>query len=260
MSVQCAWASIDENGKARGGRAGDQTGRETKVGAWYDFGQSAVFRFLDEKAAAAFAKYMKMLCVDYNVGYDQNERTTIFIACRKAGWDITKVSKSAAYESDCSELVATAINLAFKKEILGPDTYTGNLNSRLENSKKFKKLTGSKYCRSSAYLKKGDVINAPGHHVIGCLEDGPSAGQKTGSTKVAEPTLKKGSTGSEVKKLQSNLKSLGFKDNDGNEISLDGVFGVLTRQALMKFQKKFNLEKDGIYGPISAKKMGELIK
>lgn len=32
MSVKCGWASIDEWGRASGGKAGDQTGVEVKVG------------------------------------------------------------------------------------------------------------------------------------------------------------------------------------------------------------------------------------
>ncbi len=31
----CAWASIDERGRASGGQAGDQTGRETRIGPYY---------------------------------------------------------------------------------------------------------------------------------------------------------------------------------------------------------------------------------
>lgn len=265
MSVKCGWASIDENGRARGGKAGDQTGRETRVADWYDFGQSVVFRFEDREIAKKFAKALKTLCVDYNVGYDQNERTTIFIACRKAGWKLEKVSKTAAYESDCSELVATAVNLAFGKEVLGPDTYTGNLNSRLRNIKingkpAFKEITGTKYTKQSSYLKTGDILNAPNHHVIGCLEDGPNAGQTSTSSKVAEPTLKLGSSGSEVRKLQKNLNALKITDNDGNKLEEDGKFGRLTGQAVRKFQKKYKLEQDQIYGPKSAEQMGKLIK
>ena len=36
MSVMIGHASIDENGKARGGVAGDQTKREVCTRTWYD--------------------------------------------------------------------------------------------------------------------------------------------------------------------------------------------------------------------------------
>ena len=37
MSIKCGWASIDERGRASGGKAGDQTGVEVKIGNWYYF-------------------------------------------------------------------------------------------------------------------------------------------------------------------------------------------------------------------------------
>ena len=40
----CGWASIDERGRVSGGAAGDQTGREVKVGEWYNFGQTVGLR------------------------------------------------------------------------------------------------------------------------------------------------------------------------------------------------------------------------
>ena len=36
MSVKIGHASIDERGKARGGAAGDQTGREVYTRNWYN--------------------------------------------------------------------------------------------------------------------------------------------------------------------------------------------------------------------------------
>ena len=52
-----AWASIGENGKATGGKVGDQTGKEVKCGQIYDFGQTRVYRCKDrEKALAMLEK------------------------------------------------------------------------------------------------------------------------------------------------------------------------------------------------------------
>ena len=45
MSNLFAWASIGENGRGTGGKKGDQTGKEVKVGNYYDFGQNKVIRF-----------------------------------------------------------------------------------------------------------------------------------------------------------------------------------------------------------------------
>lgn len=261
MAVLCGWASIDENGKLRGGKAGDQTGREVKTGNWYDFGQNTVLRWKDEAKAKKYAKVIKALCNNACVGYDQNERTSLYNALKKVNWDYTKLTKKV--ECDCSELIACGVNCTIGKAVISSSVYTGNLNNALISSGYFTKLTGSKYCDSSNYLKTGDVINKPGSHVISALEDGPKAGvtsKSEGKSVVAEPTLKKGSTGSEVKKLQRNLNELKITDADGDKLAVDGDFGTSTREAVKKFQKKYGLTVDGIYGKKSAAKMKALIK
>ena len=92
MATLCGWASIDENGKAKGGAAGDQNGREVKTGNWYDFGQKIVLRFKDRAKAKKAAQTMKTLCTGNYVGYDQNQRTTLYTEMQKVGWDASKLS------------------------------------------------------------------------------------------------------------------------------------------------------------------------
>ena len=73
----CGWASIDERGRASGGAAGDQTGREVKVGAWYNFGQTVGLRFKNRELAKRAASVMKAICLNDHVGYDQGGRASI---------------------------------------------------------------------------------------------------------------------------------------------------------------------------------------
>ncbi|MDD2619520.1 MAG: peptidoglycan-binding protein [Syntrophomonadaceae bacterium] len=56
--------------------------------------------------------------------------------------------------------------------------------------------------------------------------------------------LKLGSTGADVKELQTNLKSLGFF-----KFKIDGIFAQKTHQAVIEFQKSRNIMADGIVGP-----------
>lgn len=258
MSVLCGWASINEHGRARGGASGDQTGREVKIGPWYNFGQTVCLRWKNPDHAKEYAKIIKALCNNRHVGYDQDQRTTLHNALKALKWDYTQLVKDC--ETDCSAMVAAAVNCVFRRQVVSSSIYTGNLVQALMNTGYFKKLTGSKYCSSSDYLCVGDILNRSGHHVISVLENGPKAGVKSDFGKVAEPNLRKGSTGSEVKKLQSNLNQLGFKDSNNHTLVLDGIFGASTKEALLAFQKKYGLEVDGIYGTKSYTVMSKKIK
>ena len=61
MSVKIGSARIDENGKAHGGRAGDQTGKEVSTQSYYVHSKGwRVFRAKDPAAAGeAYAMVMK---------------------------------------------------------------------------------------------------------------------------------------------------------------------------------------------------------
>ncbi len=58
-----------------------------------------------------------------------------------------------------------------------------------------------------------------------------------------------GSTGSDVKVLQTVLKGLNFKDKNKKVLVIDGEFGECTYYALCNFQKSAGIAVDGIAGP-----------
>ena len=256
MSVLCSWASIGENGKATGGKAGDQTGRECKNGPWYYFGQTQCFRWKSATLAHKFAVAMKFFCDSPLVGYAQDGRITLYNALKKVNWDYKKLKTKV--NCDCSMLIACAINCAVGRAVIPPYVYTGNLKSLLMTKDLFVLMTGSKYTHFEDYLMEGDILNAPGHHVIASISHGHKSGKKKSST-IAEPTLKRGSTGSQVKKLQAHLNKLGYTNADGKSLSLDGIFGMSTQEALRKFQKAKGLTVDGIYGSKTYAKMKSAI-
>ena len=61
--------------------------------------------------------------------------------------------------------------------------------------------------------------------------------------------LRIGDRGPRVMRLQNKLQALGFF------VVIDGVFGRRTRFALKKFQRRYGLLRDGLYGPRSQKMM-----
>jgi len=75
---------------------------------------------------------------------------------------------------------------------------------------------------------------------------GTSGSGGTGGSQGAHsgPTLKEGSNGPAVTKLQKQLEKLGFELG-----KTDGAFGPKTEAAVKRFQGKHHLEADGIVGP-----------
>ncbi len=70
-----------------------------------------------------------------------------------------------------------------------------------------------------------------------------------------DDSLRKGSTGSAVKDLQTKLKKLGFYN-----AYVDGSYGDTTVAAVKAFQKKYNLTADGVAGSETLKKLDSAYK
>lgn len=64
------------------------------------------------------------------------------------------------------------------------------------------------------------------------------------SLPTAEPVLRSGMTGENVKNLQSRLYALGYYTAE-----IDGQYGAATKEAVIAFQKQNGLDADGIVGP-----------
>ena len=71
--------------------------------------------------------------------------------------------------------------------------------------------------------------------------DGSGSGNGGGSS---DGLLRRGDSGSQVRDLQAGLESLNYWVGP-----VDGIYGTLTRQAVMAFQKVNGLQIDGIVGP-----------
>ena len=250
MAVIVGSARIDENGKARGGKPGDQTGRELSTQNWYLHSKGwRVFRAIDSAKAEKMAWAMQKACDSSYIGYDQGDRLTLYYIARDVGFDISKIKTKC--ETDCSALVRVCAAYA---GITLPNFTTPNEPRVLLDSHEFVEMVGDKYTKASTYLKRGDVLvtKTQGHTVI-VLSDGPKAENNIPAPKTYElgdRILRNGYEGNDVKQLQSGLIELGF--NCGSW-GADGDFGDATELAVKAFQAHTNLKEDGEVGPLTLK-------
>ena len=247
MAVKIGHASIAENGKATNGAAGDQTGKEVCIRNWY-LNQKGwvVLRCKDAAKRDKIAEAMEKACKNAAIGYDQNQRDTLFNNVKNSGFDPSKTTKNV--ETDCSALVRVCIAYAYGKDVAG-NIRTISEPATLVNTGLFTKHTEDKYCKSSDYLLRGDILCTPvsGHTVVvlddGAKAKGVSENNQEGMVDVKVSVLKKGAKGDQVKALQALLNGYGFSCG-----AVDGSFGAATDKAVRAYQKAKGLSVDGSVG------------
>lgn len=169
MSVKIGSARIDERGKARGGRAGNQNGREVSSQNWYKHEKGwVVLRPTDPAQAEKIALAMERAIANPHIGYDQGQRLTLYNAAAKVGFDPGRVTTDV--ECDCSSLVRVCLAYA---GIMTPNFTTRNEAKTLLATGRFRELTGKEYADRCDYLQRGDVLvtRTQGHTVV-VLSDG----------------------------------------------------------------------------------------
>ena len=255
--VKIANSGSDENGRYKGGRAGDQNGREWYIRDWYKYssGWNCVLRHPNANVRATIAHLATLSAQNDKIGYDQNQRDTYWKELQKVGYDPSKIK--TACESDCSAGVIAIVkatgHLLNMPELMNVDaTYTGNMRSALSKVG-FDVMTASKYTSNDDYLCAGDILLNDVHHTCIAVSNGIYSGAKTDvktpTTNKEDyemlPLLKRGSQGRAVKVLQVML---GFTGKD-----VDGDFGWKTFNAVVEVQKKAfpndKKEWDGEVGP-----------
>lgn len=251
--VQCAWASIGENGKVTGGKPGDQTGKEVKCGNIYNFGQTRVYRCKDRSKALEIGAAAKGMAINDAFGYNQASRTTAYTELEKVNWIVANVKKPC--NIDCSELGACAVNVAYKRPLISKSVYSGNIGAALLATGLFTELKASKYLGISEYIQCGDIIVAPGKHVIVAYTDGSKTNVTKPSTVVSSII---GTGNSLVKKGQQYAI-----DFTGVKIQVDGKIGQETNkmkhrvlQRALNKDYKAKLVEDGCVGSATRKVLG----
>lgn len=174
MAVKIGSARIDENKKAKGGKAGDQTGVEVSTQNWYKHSKGwRVFRTKNVALGNLIADDMEYACLNPNIGYDQNQRGTLYTVSKPLLFNCKKVTKKC--ECDCSSLVRVCCAYA---GIFLPNFRTSNEAAILLQSGYFYEMKGKQYTDTSEYLMRGDILvtKTQGHTVI-VLDNGSKVGE-----------------------------------------------------------------------------------
>ena len=169
--IKIGQASRDERGRYSGGIAGDQDGREVLSREWYNRPWNKVLRARNSNIAEKIATAMEKACRNDHIGYDQNQRTTLYNLAKANGWKIEDIKTPC--ETDCSALVAVCVNAAGIR--VSGDIYTGNEAAALLRTGEFELLSSPKYLLSDEYLKRGDILLYEFHHTAIALENGRKA-------------------------------------------------------------------------------------
>lgn len=180
----------DEKKTYRSGEAGDQTGKEWELKAWYNRPWTVVLRYPDPAVGLKIAELGVAAALNNKIGYDQGQRTTYWKQLEKVGYDPSKIT--IACEEDCTAGVTANVKavgylMGIKAlQGLSTDTYSGNMKSRFVKAG-FQALTSSMYLTSPNYLLPGDILLYESHHAATNISYGKYAEKPTNQT-IPEPS------------------------------------------------------------------------
>lgn len=252
----------DENGGIKGGKAGDQSGKEWWLKKWYSRPWTCVLRFPDIIVGTLIAQLGIDAALNDKIGYDQGQRDTFWREVRKVGY-LPALVKTAC-EEDCTAGVNALVHCAAYlleipalKKIPETGVRSGNMR-RLFKAAGFKVLTDPKYLKSGDWLLPGDILLYDNHHGATNVTCGKKVrGSYTyrdvidnldeyrGKVNPESDGLKRGDSGPEVEAMQERL--LKWNPQCLPEYGADGDFGRETEDAVKFFQKGKKLPESGVY-------------
>ena len=158
----------DENGKYKGGKAGDQSGKEWYLRKWYNRPWTCVLRWPDINVGTLIAQLGIDAALNDKIGYDQGQRDSFWKEVRKVGFLPALVK--VACEEDCTAGVnalvhcaAYLLDIPAMKAIPETGIRSGNMRSKYKAAG-FQVLTDSKYLKNGDYLLPGDILLYDDHH------------------------------------------------------------------------------------------------
>lgn len=185
-------ARINEMGNIKGGKLGDNNGKEVSTQNFYVHSKGwYIIRAKDKKHRKALADAMKTACENDNIGYNQDKRSYII----KDG-----IESKTLTACDCSSLVRACIISATSKDVGNFTTY--NETQILKNSKLFE---DKKEYTTKSKLEVGDILvtKVKGHTAIVISVTTSKKGSDTDIDKIARDVIdgKYGNGQNRVKKL-----------------------------------------------------------
>lgn len=186
--IRVAQAGSDERYTYNGGAAGDQrkgkpdangcfTG-ELNIQPWYNKPWDYLIRAKDDAVAEKIAKTAEKIVKNANVGYDQSQDETLWVALENLGWNLNSIDKLPKCETDCCRLVDVEVRMAGIKDI--PELrhkWTGNIREALEKSGHFIVYKEVGMTQTTTFLKRGDFLLQEGHHIVTVLDTQTTTGQ-----------------------------------------------------------------------------------
>lgn len=269
-TVKIGQACNDENGKTKGGKAGDQTGGEVCTSKWSYSSKSGaynnwkyVIRAKDAAVAKKMAKAMLDACNNKHIGYDQtgSQRITCQKEAVKVKYAMSKITNDC--ETTCSQLVGTCVcaggidvfAIMNRKDYYYWDN--SMVYADLKATGKFTIYTASDYTTKSSLLRKGDILVSPGKHsamVVDGLEPVDSTSKKVVTKKTSSKVVLK--VGREYKLLKAIYVRKGpgkkYAIKKKSQLTKDG------KKHACKTTKKAKLKKNTVVTCI--KKSGDWIK
>jgi len=272
----------NEYGTISGGSAGDQTGKEYWAIAWYNFGQTVIYRHPNRTVGNLIADLAQKAADNDNIGYDQPTRLSFYRQLQNTGWQVDKITTPCA--ADCSSATA-GILLAAGHILSGnedkvlkaigekivdnidPADTTYDIGEDLANAG-FKALRDSKYLTSDKYLLPGDInLNATSHVNIN-LTTGANARTSEQDMVIINPVVAE----ENAETTAADTEHTAVKDNywhlqygaglnnpldrveavqhllreHGYVIKADGEYGRITEAAVKNFQADRGLDISGI--------------
>ena len=232
-------ARIDENGKATGGKGGDQTGREVSEQGFYMHAKGWLcFRPKSVPVANDMALAMHDACANDNIGYDQSNRQIMAMIKKYGSMDNIKEKT----ETDCSNLVRGCIYQATGVDV-------GNFNTATEPAALRKSgLFDEVEIKSEKDVYNGDILvtKTKGHTVIATSGRARSGKTYTGEWPKlpARGWFKSGDVSAEVCKLKKFLNWFGGYGLDEKNKN----YLTKTAAAVKDFQRKVGEKDDGEFG------------